>query len=117
MSLKSPATKFIGVGVTQKRLPPSKVPPRESEGRATSARIGVREHFVYFIWVCLSLNEWLLLIIFEWQEQKRRQLESILEKENCKERRERVAYVLTQKLVFKFGRWDCSDWSSFFADP
>jgi hypothetical protein len=77
MSLKSPATKFIGVGVTQKRLPPSKVPPRESEGRATSARIG---------------------------EQKRRQLESILEKENCKERRERVAYVLTQKLVFKFGR-------------
>jgi hypothetical protein len=77
MSLKSPATKFIGVGATQKRVPTAKVPPRELEGRATSARIG---------------------------EQKRRQLVSILEKEKCKERRERVSCVLIQKLVFKFGR-------------
>lgn len=43
MSLKSPTTKFIGVGGTQKRVPTAKVPPREPEGRATSARIGVRK--------------------------------------------------------------------------
>jgi hypothetical protein len=42
-------------------------------------------------------------------------LESILEKENCKERRERVAYVLTQKLVFKFGS-KYSNMITFFVD-
>lgn len=42
MSLKSPATKFIGVGSSPKRMQPGKVPIREPEGRSGSAKLGVR---------------------------------------------------------------------------
>ena len=37
------------------------------------------------------------------QDNKRKQLETILQKEKNKERRERISYVLIQRLATKFG--------------
>lgn len=70
MSLKSPLTKFIGVDKSPHRIRPARVPFREPENRATSARLGVKNvtHisvYMHLIWLgivgrSVSADSWSL---------------------------------------------------------
>lgn len=96
MPYKNPVVQFFGKQKSGK-VSPSKVPYRDFElDRPFTAKINVM--------TLNALHEGAYLTTIIIQDGKRKQLETLLEKEKRKETRERVGTVLIQRLVDKFGR-------------